>query len=446
MNTIRILNGVRAVVLGLMIEAAPVLAGEWTQFRGADGLGLTSAARLPLTWSETENVAWKTAIAGRGWSSPVVVGARLWMTTSRETPLSGEALEAARQEQLKGNPLAKQMSLVGSVELSAVCVDAVTGKLLQDVLLFSIPRPPAIHSLNSYASPTPATDGVRIVCHFGELGTACLEADTGKIAWKTAFPSAHAVGAGSSPLICDGTVIIPCDGTDQQYVVGLKVATGELAWKTKRPPMTGTNGDFHKSYSSPVRIAADQVVIPGAQWVVSYEPTSGKEVWRVRHGEGFSNVPAPVVSGKQVFVCTGYMQPHLIAIRSDGSGDVTSSHVAWRISKSVPTMPSPVVVDDLLYFVTDQGVLTCATTQGDVVWTHRLGGNYSASPLATRDRIYFCSRDGKTTVIRPGREYHELAVNTLEGQLMASPAVFDDALILRTDTHLYRIGASAAAR
>jgi len=428
------------------LVGATAFAADWTQFRGPDGSGHVRARPLPLTWSETDNVQWKTALPGRGWSSPVVAGKTIWMTTSETTELTGDALEAARAEQLKGNPLAKQMSLVDTVRLSALCVDADSGKLLREIPLFTVSRPPAIHSLNSYASPTPVTDGKRVVCHFGELGTACVEVSSGNVLWKALLPASHAVGAGSSPVLWRDIVIIPCDGTDQQYVVGLSATTGEIVWKTNRPKMTGSQGDFHKAYSSPLLISDEQVVIPGAQWVVAYHPGTGREVWRVRHGEGFSNVPAPVLSGNQVFICTGYMQPHLVAIRLGGIGDVTDSHVAWRISKSVPTMPSPVIVDDSIYFVTDQGVATCATTDGTVIWTRRLGGNYSASPLAADGRIYFSNREGKTTVLRHAREFEELAVNELNGQLMASPAVLGDTLLLRTDSHLYRIGSPAGSR
>lgn len=430
-------------ILTVLVIATSAGAAEWKQFRGPDGQGHSDVKNLPLTWSETENVQWKTAIPGRGWSSPVLDGNTIWMTTAVEEVLSGEALEKARQDRLGGNPMAKQMSLVGSVSLRAISVDARTGKLLTDVELMAVKNPPAIHTLNSYASPTPILDGNLLFCHFGELGTACLDTYTGNVVWKTVLPAAHSVGAGSSPVVSGELFIVPCDGTDQQYVVGLDKRTGDQVWKTKRPGMSGTNSDFHKAYSTPLLVNAagkDQVVAPGAQWVVAYEPQTGREIWRVRHGNGFSNVPRPVVANDLVCICTGFMQPQLLAIRMDGQGDVTESHIAWKIPKSIPTMPSPVVVGDEIYYVTDQGVATCANARnGEVIWTHRLGGNYSASPLAAAGRIYFSNREGETTVIRPGREYEELAVNKLDGQHMASPAVLEESLLLRTGTHLYRI-------
>lgn len=419
-------------------------AAEWKQFRGPGGQGHANAKNLPATWSETEHVQWKTAIPGRGWSSPVYSGNTIWLTTAVEQALSDEELKKARAKKLAFNPMAKEMSLVDSVSLHAVSVDATTGKILTDVELLTAKSPPPIHSLNSYASPTPILDGNLLLCHFGELGTACLDTYTGKTLWKATLPSAHGVGAGSSPVVYGDLLIVPCDGTDQQYVVALNKLTGEPVWKTKRPKMTGFIGDYHKAYSSPLVVSAngrDQVVIPGAQWVVAYEPATGKEIWRVRHGEGFSNVPAPVMAGDLVCICTGFMQPQLIAVRTDGEGDVTASHIAWKIPKQVPTMPSPIVVGEEIYYVTDQGVLSCANaSNGEVLWTKRIAGNYSASPMLADGKLYFSSRDGKTTVLRPGKEYDEIAVNTLDGQHMASPAIFDESLLLRTNTHLYRIG------
>jgi outer membrane protein assembly factor BamB len=420
------------------------MAAEWKQFRGPDGQGHAQAKNLPVTWSETENILWKAAIPGRGWSSPVYSDNTIWLTTAVENPLTADELEAARKQKLAGNPLAKQMSLVGSISLRAVGVDARTGKVLNDVELLTVKDPPAIHSLNSYASPTPVLDGNLLLCHFGELGTVCLDTYTGKPKWKATLPSAHSVGAGSSPVSYGGLFIIPCDGTDQQYVIALNKLTGEPVWKTPRPPMTGTNGELHKAFATPLLATTsgrEQLIIPGAQWVTAYEPATGKEIWRVNYGDGFSNVPVPVMAGDLVCICTGYMQPQMIAVRTDGTGDVTKTNVAWKIPKSVPSMSSPVVVGDLIYFITDQGVATCAGTKdGETVWTKRIPGNYSASLLYADGKLYFNNREGATTVIRPGREYEELAVNQLEGQHMASPAVFDNSLLLRTNTHLYRVG------
>jgi outer membrane protein assembly factor BamB len=432
------------VCLFVILLISSVNANEWRQFRGPGGQGLvTDAKNLPETWSETENILWKAELPGRGWSSPVFAGSTIWLTTAVEHPLEGEALEKARSKKLFLNPLAKEMDVLGSVVLHAIGINPQTGAVEKDIELFTLTEIEPVHSLNSSASPTPILDGEFLYCHFGEMGTACVNTADGTIVWKTQLPSKHSVGPGSSPVIYNDLLIVPCDGTDQQYVVALNKLTGEQVWKTKRPKMTGILGELHKAFSTPLLVKTDerdQVIVPGAQWVVAYDPRDGYEIWRVRYGDGFSNVPRPVAGHGMVYVCTGYTSPQLWAIALDGHDDVTKTHVKFKIAKQVPTMPSPILVDDQLYFVSDGGVATSADAlKGETIWTKRLAGNYSSSPLFADGKLYFSSREGKTTVIRPGRTYEEVAVNSLDGQLMASPAVYEDSLLLRSQSHLYRI-------
>lgn len=428
-----------------VLSSFSAIANEWTQFRGPDGQGRAIEAKnLPTAWSETENVVWKAPIPGRGWSSPVFSGPTIWLTTAIEHPLEGKELELARAAKLAQNPLAKEMSVLGSVSLHVIGIDGSTGKVEKDIELFQLKDLDPIHSLNSFASPSPVLDGNRLYCHFGELGTACIDVETNKIVWKAQMSSKHSVGPGSSPIIFQDLLIVPCDGTDQQYVIALNKLTGEQAWKTNRPQMTGNVGDLHKAFSTPLHVRSegrDQIIIPGAQWVVAYDPRDGYEIWRAHYGDGFSNVPRPIAGHGMAYVCTGFMQPQLWAIKLDGKGDVTKSHVKFKIPKQVPTMPSPVLVEDQLYFISDQGVATSVDAlTGEAIWTKRISGNFSSSPLFADGKLYFSSREGKTTIIRPGRQYDEVAVNSLEGQLMASPAVLDESLLLRSESHLYRVG------
>ena len=432
-----------------LLSCQVLCANEWRQFRGNSGEGQAPGVKnLPVTWSETENIVWKGTIPGRGWSSPVFADSQIWLTTAIEHPLSGEELEKARAEKLAKNPLAKQMDLIGSVALFAIGINPATGDVQKKIELFALKDLDPIHSLNSFASPTPVLDGELLYCHFGELGTACVNTGTGEIVWKKKLSSKHSVGPGSSPVIHDGLFIVPCDGIDEQYVVALNQLTGEPVWKTKRPPLAGTVDEMHKAFSTPLVIKSDgrdQIVIPGAQWVVAYDPRDGYEIWRVNYGEGFSNVPRPITGHGMAYICTGFMSPQLWAIGLDGQGDVTRTHVKFKIPKQVPATPSPVLVEDQLYFVSDQGVATSVNAlTGDPVWTKRLSGTFSASPLFADGKLYFSSHEGKTTVIRPGQAYEELAVNSLEGQLMASPAVLDESLLFRSQTHLYRIGKKPA--
>jgi outer membrane protein assembly factor BamB len=438
------LSVVTLLAVAFLSPASTRAADAWPQFRGPDGQGRAPAGRIPARFGESENVLWKAAVPGRGWSSPVMSNGVCWLTTA----VIKEATPARKQEilrtKLADNPLAKEMEIIDSVSLRAVSVDLDSGRLLQNVELFQIVDPEPVHSLNTYASPTPVLSGGRLYCHFGTMGTACVDTVTARIVWTNRLPVGHSVGPGSSPVVFENRLIIPCDGTDSQSVVALDTADGKEVWKTKRPPMTGDLGEMHKAFSTPLVFNdghRDQAVVAGAQWVVSYDPRNGQPLWQVRHGEGFSNVPCPVYSQGMVYICTGYMQPELIAIRTNGEGDVTKTHVVWRISKQVPAMSSPIVIDKVVYMVADQGVITCADAKsGDVLFRQRVAGNYSASPLAADGKLFFCSREGDVTVARASSAWEELSKNHLAGQLMASPAVWGNSLIVRSDSHLYRIG------
>jgi outer membrane protein assembly factor BamB len=239
-------------------------------------------------------------------------------------------------------------------------------------------------------------------------------------------------------------LIIPCDGADVQYVVALNKDAGGTVWRTDRPPIEQSDGEFRKSYSTPLVIkvnGAEQVVIPGAQWCIAYEPHTGKEIWRVNHGRGFSLVPRPVFDGHLLFFCTGYMSGKLLAVRPDGNGDVTATHISWEQSKQIPTMPSPLVVNNRVYLASDGGIAACYDAgTGEEKWRGRLEGRFSSSPLYAEGRIYVGSHAGVTTVFAASDEFKILAENKLDGQLMASPVAVDETLLLRTGTHVYRIG------
>jgi len=420
-------------------SAAARAEANWPQFRGPDGQGHSNAVGVPLRWSEEENIVWKTPIVGRGWSSPVVQDGKIWLTTAIEQPATPEE----RQRGLASVPKTGQYEVVGSVEMFAICVDAKTGRILHQLKLTESDDPEPIHPLNSFASPTPLVEAGRVYCHFGAYGTFCIDTTSRQVLWRRQLRIRHYVGPGSSPVLYKNLLIIPCDGADLQYIAALDKNTGQTVWQRDRPPLRTENPDFKKSYSTPliIRVAGrDQCVIPGAQWVVSYNPISGEPLWRVDHGNGFSLAPRPVYDGRHVFICTGFGGTSLLAIRPDGVGDVTATHVSWRQSKQVPRRPSPIVVEGRALTVSDMGIVTCYdAATGKPLWHKRMPGNFSASPLAVDGRIYFSNQDGRTTVIAPGDTYQELAQNELDGQIMASLIVVDDDLLLRTDTHLYRI-------
>ena len=415
-----------------------IATDDWPQFRGPQGDGRSAAVDLPLTWSETENITWKKTVPGRGWSSPVVAGEYIWLTTALETAATDEE----ETQRLAGNKYQDTLAVVAAVSLRVLGFHRKTGELLHNVEMFRIEQPDAIHKLNTYATPTPIAKPGRVYCDFGTFGTACLNSSTGKIVWTRRLPVDHQVGPVSSPILCDDMLVLARDGCDAQYVTALNKRTGETVWKTDRPPID-LDDEFKKAFCSPLLIEADghcQIVVPGASWVVSYDPRTGKPLWQVDYGKAYSNVPTPVFGHGLAYVCTNSPGVQLWAIRVDGRGDVTDTHVAWKATKQVPKKASPLLVGDEIYTVSDIGVATCLDGRtGANLWAHRIAGNYSASPIYANERIYFFSEEGKTVVLRSGREPDWLAENHVEGRVVASPAVAGRAIFLRTDTHMYRI-------
>jgi outer membrane protein assembly factor BamB len=433
-------------MLVIFLVAIPVIcadAADWPQFRGPSGDGRAEANNLPTTWGGFEPPTWQAEIPGRGWSSPVVIGERVWLTTAEAT-----ALPALRRERKLAESVYRdyrdQLQVHSSVTCYAVEIAVATGELLRTIELFTCDDPPPIHATNGYASPTPASDGQQLVCHFGSLGTACVEMASGQVLWKQRLMFDEITGPGSSPALADGIVILPCDGADQQFVIGLNIATGETVWKTPRPKIDDPDGIHRRAFSTALVIDHDghkQAIVPGAQWAASYDASTGQELWRVNLGDCHALIPRPVFHDGLVYVCTGYMKPQLWAIRMGGSGDVTQTHVAWKYDRQVPEISSPVAVGEEIYFVSSLGIGTCLDAKsGEQIWQHRLGGNYFASPLAADGKLYFTSREGVTTVVRPGREYHELGRNQLFGQTMASLAICGHSLLIRADRLLYCVG------
>ena len=393
-----------AIVLTI---AAVVAAEDWPQFRGPSGDGHSRETNLPVTWSERENVRWKVPLPGRGWSSPVIVGNEIWLTTATD----------------------------GDRSLRVLPVDAATGQTRVNAEVFRLTSAVQGHEKNSGASPSVIVEGDRVYVHFGQYGTACVKRD-GAIVWRTQelkFAQVH--GPGGSPALFENLLIINADGHDTQFIAALDKSSGKIAWrKPRRSAM---------AYSTPLLIqtpSGPQVVSTGAHRTVSYNPQTGDELWSVSYGDGFSNVPRPVYGHGLVFVCTGFYQPNLLAVRPDGKGDVTSTHIVWRTARGVPLTPSPILVGDHIYLVSDNGILGCYEAKsGKEVWRQRLSGSYSASPTFADGRIYFVGEDGETTVIAPGAPYRKLASNTLSGRFFASPAVSGGAIFMRSDTHLYRL-------
>jgi outer membrane protein assembly factor BamB len=404
-------------VLTVVCLATNVSSAEnWPEFRGPLGNGHAAALGLPLQWSETENVVWKTPIHDKGWSSPVIWGNQIWLTTAS----------------------------ADGHKLFAMCIDKTTGKIVHDIQLFEVEKPQFCHPFNSYASPTPAIEEGRVYVHFGTYGTACLETATARIQWKQQdLICNHHRGPGSSPILFEDLLILTFDGFDKQFVAALNKTTGATVWnKARAINYPSPDGDFKKAFGTPTIVEVQgqpQLISPGAMATIAYAPRTGAELWRVEAG-GMNVAARPLFGHGRLFLSTGDGGFRLFAARPDGTGDVTRSHVDWKCSKSVPSRTSLLLIDDLLYMVHEGGVASCLEAKtGQPVWQHRLGGNFSASPIYANGRIYFSSQEGAVHIMDPGRTPKVLAVNKLDDGFMASPAVADNALFLRSKTHLYRI-------
>jgi len=415
-GTVRIWGLSAAAVAGAAAAAAVPEPASWNQFRGPEGTGHTEAT-LPLEWSETRNIRWKTPIPGKAWASPVEADGRIWLANATED----------------------------GTRLSAVCVAAATGAVLHDITLFEPAEPMYCHPYNSHASPTPVIAGGRVFLHFGSAGTACLDAADGRVLWRrTDLPCDHHRGPGSSPIPVDDLLVVNFDGFDLQYVVALDQATGETVWKTDRSIDYGSdNGDLKKAYCTPTLIGpphARQLVSPAAAGTVAYDPRSGAELWKVQHG-GFNAAARPLFAGGLVVIVVEGGD-RVLAVRPGGEGDVTRSHVAWKFGKSTPTRPSPCAVGDRLYMVSDRGIFTCLDlATGDARWQERREGRHSAALLESAGRLYACDEDGTTVVVAADPAgFRILAENRLDDGCMASPCVVGNDLVVRTKTHLYRIG------
>lgn len=415
-----------ALLLTLCVLASQLCRAEdWPEFRGPGAQGHSAAKGLPLTWSATENIVWRSELPGTGWSSPVVIGDRIYLTTAVVT--SGEDVPSADRS------------------LRALAISAADGKVIWDKEVFSQPgaSAPRIHNKNSHASPTLVHQDGRLYTHFGHAGTACLEAESGKVVWSTrefAYQPVH--GAGSSPVIADDLLIFSADGAANPGVIALDKGTGKLRWRFDR--VSGAKRPF--SFCTPLLVdvgGTRQLISPGSGVVNALDPRTGSEIWRAMYDQGYSVVPRPVFAHGMVFFSTGYDAPVAMAVRADGKGDVTETHVAWRVTKSAPRNASMIVVGDLLYMVADNGVLSCLDAKtGEEHFQERCTGPISASPVHAEGRLYFLDEAGLCVVVKAGvRTFEVLARNDLKERALASPSVIGSDVLIRTAKALYRIGA-----
>jgi outer membrane protein assembly factor BamB len=403
-------------LVALIFSVAALSADDtWPQYRGPAGNGISNARNVPTTWSETENVRWKVEIHDKGWSSPVVWGNQVWVTTAGEN----------------------------GFEFFAVCVDRKSGSILHDLKLFTESKPVAYQKYNSCASPTPVAEEGRLYAHFGTHGTAGIDTATGKVLWENReLHCDHWRGPASSPIIYGNLLLLTFDGYDSQFVAALDKTNGKIVWKKDRDiKFPNDNGDLKKGFATPSILELNgkpQLVSPAAEATIAYDPLTGNELWRVIHG-GMNEAARPVFGHGMIYLTSGHTT-NLLAVRQGGTGLLSKDDIVWKTNRAVPSRPSLLLIDDYLYMVSDAGIASCVDAKtGKYLWNERLGKPQSGSPIAVGGRIYAASEEGTTYIFEAAPKFKLVAANKLDAGCMASPAVVDGALFLRTKTHLYCI-------
>jgi outer membrane protein assembly factor BamB len=435
-------SGWTALVVVAVAASSAAADPNWSQWRGPDGQGVSHEAGVPLEWGEGKNIAWKTAIPGRGHSSPIVWSDRLFLTTAVE----GEVVPGAKPvKHFESGQEFTHPDGVGADRkqtLKVLALDARTGQILWDRVAWEGTPYDTRHKRGSYASPTPVSDGERVYAYFGAEGVYAYDF-TGNLAWKW-WPGGIAtfgVGVGTSPVFYKDVVILQCDEDEGKasFIVALNKVTGKEVWRASRK--------VQLSWATPVLVRAagrDELVTAGTEQVIAYDPATGQELWRVKGLES-NAVPSPVVVGDIVVLSAGYPAKIAMGVRAGGSGDVTESRVLWRYAKGTAYVPSPVALDGLVYLMTDKGLLTCLdAATGEVKYE---GGrppvvaSFMASPVVVGGKILLMSMDGDTHVIRAGATHEVIRTNALGEPIAASAAVGPGRLYIRGERHLFAIGA-----
>lgn len=404
------------IVCSISTSVVGLAESQWPEFRGPLGNGHAHDADLPVAIDESV-VRWKTPIHGKGWSSPVVWGDQIWLTTATED----------------------------GTKMSVLCVDRSSGSIVHDKVLIENKEPAFCHPMNSYATPTPVIEEGRIYVHFGSYLTTCLDTSNAEVIWQRRdLHCDHWRGPASSPILYDGKLFVAYDGFDVQYVVALDRLTGKTVWKRDRNIDYGTdNGDLMKAYCTAQVIDVDgqkQLIYPSASATIAYHPSTGEPLWTVYH-DGMNASARPVYSDGLVFITNG--MGSMVAVRPTGKGDVTGTHIEWSDRKAVAKKSSQLVVDGLFYMNSDDGVVSCREPKtGNILWQKRAGGEFAASPIYADGRIYMFGIEGDVLTLKPGRQFELLAETKLGDGFMASPAVVDSEMILRSKSHLYCVARS----
>lgn len=412
----------RSVIIYILFQTGLLLAGNTRNTCTYTG---ASASYVPgniaTTWNESKNIKWKTEIQGKGWSTPVITGDQIWITTATED----------------------------GKKMYAVCLNKESGKILHNIQVLENEKVKWKNEMNTYATPSPVAADGYVYAEFGPYGTVCIEAKSGMIIWKRTDVSAENIphGPASSPIIFKNLIILHHDAADSHKITALNRKTGATVWQVNRPPefYEGLQEAWRKSHTSPIVISVngkDQLISVGSQLCQVFDPETGKEIWRVTYGGGDSTVSSPLFWNGIVYINTGLRPTELWAVRHDGKGDVTATNIIWKCKENVPGISTPVITNGLIFMVNEKGLLSCLDAKtGQLIWKKKLQGNYNfnTAPVTLEDKIYLTNMDGVTTVIKADKKFQVVAENKLEGKFIARPLFSENSLIMRSDTHIYRI-------
>lgn len=413
--------------LNLLWDFTPVLSqqGTWTHFRGSNLDGISTDSQPPVFWNDSTNIIWKTDIKGKGWSSPVVLGNQIWITTAAED----------------------------GTEMSGICADFGTGRILFDILLFKQDDIYRKHPVNTYATPTPCIEPGFVYFHFGSSGTACVRTGDGSIVWKRDdLKCDHVQGPGSSPIIYKDLLILHFEGSDQQFIVALNKRTGETIWKADRPkelyePLLPIG---KKAYITPIVLnveGRDLLISNGAAVCIAYDVMTGLEVWRIVQGED-STIAMPCYENGILYFYTSFVTPpggeeycELLAVDPRGSGDIAPTNILWRIKSPKLQLLTPLVKDGIIYTVDTRNTLIVLDAKtGNTLYSWKLKNKYNSSPVYADGRVYLTSVRGETLILQAGPNLNIITENKLQGEIFATPAIVGNSLVIRNEDSLLRIG------
>ena len=438
---IRIPLGI-ALISSLAWLSTTVGATNWPQWRGPGGMGISTEKNLPVEWSATKNIKWKTPIAGRAHSSPVVWGNKLFLTTAIEGPVVPGARAVKHMDGDKEFLHPDSIGADRKHTFKVICLNASNGKVLWEQTAFEGTPYDNRHRKSSFAASTPATDGKMVYAFFGTEGLYAYDMN-GKLQWKADLGKLGTVGmgTGTSPILHQDFVILQCDEENgaASFIVAVDKKTGKEAWRTPRKVQV--------SWATPILVTTakrSELITSGTEAVIAYDPATGKELWRHKGVES-NAIPSPVANQEMVFISAGFPAKIAMAIRLGQSGDLTgSANVAWKYAKGTAYVPSPILYGDYLYLTTDRGILTCLDAKtGEVKYEGGripIPATFTASPVAFDGKILLTSEDGDTFIVKAGPKHEILGTNSVGEPVYASPAISDRKIFIRAENNIYCIG------